>query len=60
MNCTTVLQGGTVSAMTIDKGILLGFVPSRDSQVRSFSLPLDLDAISHMDISSDLFSTHHV
>ncbi|KAM7481024.1 hypothetical protein LguiB_005607 [Lonicera macranthoides] len=26
-------QGGTVSAMTIDKGILLGFVPSRDSQV---------------------------
>ncbi|XP_059634497.1 galacturonokinase [Cornus florida] len=26
-------QGGTVSAMTINKGILLGFVPSGDSQV---------------------------
>ncbi|KAK9269035.1 hypothetical protein L1049_000803 [Liquidambar formosana] len=26
-------QGGTVSAMTIDKGILLGFIPSGDSQV---------------------------
>ncbi|KAK4478938.1 hypothetical protein RD792_014445 [Penstemon davidsonii] len=26
-------QGGIVSAMTIDKGILLGFVPSDDSQV---------------------------
>nr|XP_043627968.1 galacturonokinase isoform X2 [Erigeron canadensis] len=26
-------QGGTVSAMTIDKGIILGFVPSGDSQV---------------------------
>ncbi|XP_048133461.1 galacturonokinase isoform X1 [Rhodamnia argentea] len=26
-------QGGTVCAMTIDKGILLGFVPSGDSQV---------------------------
>ncbi|EPS61001.1 hypothetical protein M569_13799, partial [Genlisea aurea] len=26
-------QGGTVSAMTINKGILLGFVPSHDSQV---------------------------
>lgn len=26
-------QGGTVSAMTINKGILLGFVPSNDSQV---------------------------
>lgn len=26
-------QGGTVSAMTINKGILLGFVPSDDSQV---------------------------
>ncbi|KAI3496325.1 hypothetical protein L1887_38682 [Cichorium endivia] len=26
-------QGGTVSAMTINKGILLGFVPSSDSQV---------------------------
>ncbi|KAL4564443.1 hypothetical protein LXL04_028507 [Taraxacum kok-saghyz] len=26
-------QGGTVSAMTIDKGIILGFVPSADSQV---------------------------
>ncbi|XP_057768569.1 galacturonokinase [Salvia miltiorrhiza] len=27
-------QGGTVSAMTIDKGIILGFVPSSDCQVR--------------------------
>lgn len=26
-------QGGTVSAMTIDKGIILGFVPSGDPQV---------------------------
>ncbi|KAK4853362.1 hypothetical protein QYF36_007922 [Acer negundo] len=26
-------QGGTVSAMTIDKGILLGFIPSGDTQV---------------------------
>lgn len=26
-------QGGTVSAMTINRGILLGFVPSQDSQV---------------------------
>ncbi|XP_042050899.1 galacturonokinase-like isoform X4 [Salvia splendens] len=26
-------QGGTVSAMTIDKGIILGFVPSSDCQV---------------------------
>lgn len=26
-------QGGTVSAMTINKGILLGFIPSDDSQV---------------------------
>ncbi|KAJ8567838.1 hypothetical protein K7X08_020560 [Anisodus acutangulus] len=26
-------QGGTVSAMTINKGILLGFVPSNDTQV---------------------------
>ncbi|WCJ34693.1 galacturonic acid kinase [Euphorbia peplus] len=26
-------QGGTVSAMTINKGILLGFVPSRNTQV---------------------------
>lgn len=26
-------QGGTVSAMTINKGILLGFVPSGDTQV---------------------------
>ncbi|KAL9665982.1 hypothetical protein QQ045_000303 [Rhodiola kirilowii] len=26
-------QGGTVSAMTIDKGILLGFIPSDDPQV---------------------------
>ncbi|KAF3452688.1 hypothetical protein FNV43_RR03121 [Rhamnella rubrinervis] len=26
-------QGGTVSAMTINKGILLGFIPSGDSQV---------------------------
>ncbi|KAL8145835.1 hypothetical protein AgCh_003838 [Apium graveolens] len=26
-------QGGTVTAMTINKGILLGFVPSNDSQV---------------------------
>ncbi|XP_071907814.1 galacturonokinase-like isoform X1 [Coffea arabica] len=26
-------QGGRVSAMTINKGILLGFVPSDDSQV---------------------------
>ncbi|XP_075509593.1 galacturonokinase-like isoform X1 [Primulina tabacum] len=26
-------QGGTVSALTINKGILLGFVPSNDSQV---------------------------
>lgn len=26
-------QGGTVSAMTINKGIILGFVPSDDSQV---------------------------
>ncbi|XP_071729717.1 galacturonokinase isoform X1 [Rutidosis leptorrhynchoides] len=26
-------QGGVVSAMTIDKGIILGFVPSNDSQV---------------------------
>lgn len=26
-------QGGIVSAMTIDKGIILGFVPSNDSQV---------------------------
>ncbi|PWA93434.1 galacturonic acid kinase [Artemisia annua] len=26
-------QGGTVSAMTINKGIILGFVPSGDSQV---------------------------
>ncbi|XP_073278802.1 galacturonokinase-like [Primulina huaijiensis] len=26
-------QGGTVSAMTINKGILLGFVPSNDSKV---------------------------
>lgn len=26
-------QGGIVSAMTIDKGILLGFIPSKDSQV---------------------------
>lgn len=28
-----LLQGGVVSAMTINKGILLGFVPSGDSQV---------------------------
>ncbi|KAG7581020.1 Galactokinase galactose-binding domain [Arabidopsis suecica] len=27
-------QGGTVSAMTINKGILLGFVPSGDTQVQ--------------------------
>lgn len=26
-------QGGTVSAMTINKGIILGFVPSSDSQL---------------------------
>lgn len=26
-------QGGTVTAMTIDKGILLGFIPSGDTQV---------------------------
>uniref|UniRef100_A0A7N0VG01 Galacturonokinase n=1 Tax=Kalanchoe fedtschenkoi TaxID=63787 RepID=A0A7N0VG01_KALFE len=26
-------QGGTVSAMTINKGVLLGFIPSDDSQV---------------------------
>lgn len=26
-------QGGTVSAMTVNKGVLLGFVPSGDSQV---------------------------
>lgn len=26
-------QGGTVAAMTIDKGILLGFIPSSDTQV---------------------------
>ncbi|KAJ0030472.1 hypothetical protein Pint_13941 [Pistacia integerrima] len=26
-------QGGTVSAMTINKGILLGFVPSGDTEV---------------------------
>lgn len=30
-------QGGTVSAMTINKGILLGFVPTNDTQVRLFS-----------------------
>lgn len=27
-------QGGTVSAMTINKGILLGFVPSGDTEVK--------------------------
>lgn len=27
------LQGGIVSAMTINRGILLGFVPSGDNQV---------------------------
>ena len=32
------LQGGNVLAMTINKGILLGFVPSDDSQAGS-SLP---------------------
>lgn len=26
-------QGGIVSAMTVNKGIILGFVPSGDSQV---------------------------
>lgn len=31
------LQGGTVTAMTIDKGILLGFVPSGDTRVRIYS-----------------------
>lgn len=31
------LQGGTVTAMTIDKGILMGFVPSGDTQVRRYS-----------------------
>ncbi|KAJ8751514.1 hypothetical protein K2173_016744 [Erythroxylum novogranatense] len=30
-------QGGTVTAMTINKGILLGFVPSGDSEVVSHS-----------------------
>ncbi|KAL6977887.1 galacturonokinase [Sarracenia purpurea var. burkii] len=30
-------QGGIVSAMTINRGILLGFVPSGDSQVGFFS-----------------------
>lgn len=32
----SLLQGGTVSAMTIDKGIILGFVPSSDGQVPLF------------------------
>lgn len=32
-----MIQGGTVTAMTINKGILLGFVPSNDSQVIIFS-----------------------
>ena len=32
------LQGGVVSAVTVNKGILLGFIPSGDSQVSlSFS-----------------------
>lgn len=27
-------QGGTVTAMTIDKGILLGFIPSGNTRMR--------------------------
>lgn len=38
------LQGGTVSAMTINKGILLGFVPSGDTQVTiKYSLLMSLE-----------------
>lgn len=32
--CAWCFQGGTVSAMTINKGILLGFVPSGDTEVK--------------------------
>ncbi|XP_016580101.1 galacturonokinase isoform X2 [Capsicum annuum] len=42
-------QGGSVSAMTINKGILLGFVPSNDSQVTLQSAQFEGEVLFRVD-----------
>ncbi|KAM3301167.1 galacturonokinase isoform X1 [Capsicum chacoense] len=53
-------QGGSVSAMTINKGILLGFVPSNDSQVTLQSAQFEGEVLFRQEFIPHILKLHRV